>query len=733
MTQTILRSLVLRLGRTALWLSPVAVSWPAPLLGQDSTGVLQVRVLSAADSTPLGGAFVRSGRVSGTTDPAGLVRVNLGATLAGITVSRPGFATRVFEMTILPAVVQRAEIYLPILGDLTNRVVQVSRAATAATEDPTPVVLLNPGDVTDALERRPGDLLGLIDGPGIHEQPLSGAVDATQIRLRGLKGQYTGLLIDGLPLQGSRLGSFGLLQLSPIDLDGVEILLGAATPYHGPGVGAGAINLISRRPDRDRIRLAVDQSSEKGGDIAIWGAKRFSPRVGATTVVDFHQQRLADQDEDSWGEFPRAIRFALRPRIYLDSPNGDGLMVTAGGMTEDRTGGFLVSTADPNPYREERQTRRIDGGLAAHHLDASGGRWELSMATVFQSTSHRFDAARERDRRVFLFGELWYRRPLGKATVTAGLGYQRETLREQELQAFDFTHTVPSVFTRAVFPFSKKVTAALTGRCDYHSVHGTECMPGASVLLRPAANTQIRLSFGEGYVAPTPLTDDVEAIGLRVTVPVLAKAERFRTGSIDFRRAAGRVEWSGQLAYSRIALPVRLIPFSGDPTRLLLINVPGSTRMISGSLAASLDLAPVSARIYYSYLKGTEGIPGGTGRRETALTPRHSFGAEGTWSLPGPGGGAPAINLNLQYIGSQSVVDNPFLTRTPGYLLSSGVASLRSGKARLFLSGQNLFDKKLRNYQLVVLPDIAVGGRRTTSPWIPLRGRVISVGAVVDW
>jgi hypothetical protein len=55
------------------------------------------------------------------------------------------------------------------------------------------------------------------------------------------------------------------------------------------------------------------------------------------------------------------------------------------------------------------------------------------------------------------------------------------------------------------------------------------------------------------------------------------------------------------------------------------------------------------------------------------------------------------------------------------------------GRARLYVSGENLFDVRLRNYEPVLLPVLAVGGRTTTTPWVTVQGRVISLGAVVEW
>jgi hypothetical protein len=725
-------SLITRFGRSigaiglALWLGPSAAR------AQDSTGTLLVRVHRLADSTPVSGAFVRSGRVAATTDIAGAGRIELLAKLSSVTVSHPSFESQTFEMTIEPNVTQRADIYLRP-GDQAT-VIQATRVGARVSEEPLAVALFDQAAVTDALARHPGDLTGFFPEPAMRLQPLSGALDASRLRLKGLAGQYHALLIDGLPLLGGRPGSFGLGQIGLSDIAGAEVVTGAATSLHGPVAGSGVVNLISRRPDRNRLRLGLDQTSEKGGDVFLWGSRRPSPTLGVTLAADFHQQRLVDADDDAWGELPRAIRFSVRPRLYLDSPNGDGVMATVGAMSEDRTGGFLNTNTDPNPYREERQTRRFDLALAGHRLEAEGGRWELNAATVFQSTGHRFGPIRERDRRSFLFVEGSYRRPFGRTTVVAGLGYQREALRQQDFPAFDYTHSVPTGFGRVITTVGGQTVIAIAARCDQHNVHGTQCRSSGAVLIRPNAASDLRIAVGEGYVSPTPLTDEVVAVGLHATFPVTAKAERFQTASVDWRTIRGEVEFSAAVALSRVALPVRLIPLVGDTAdRLRLINVEEPTRIFWGELAARWHRAPVSGRAYYAYLNGSEGVPeeGRTGRRALELAPRHTLGVDLSWTGPGPA--TPTVTLETAVVGAQSVYDNPTRTRTPAYPRVGGLASFRSGRARLFLSGENLLGKTLRDYQPVVLTTLLEGGRRTTAPWIPLRGRVINIGAVVDW
>ena len=73
-------------------------------------------------------------------------------------------------------------------------------------------------------------------------------IGTSKFRIQGLRGRYTQILSDGLPLYGEATG-LGPLQIPPMDLGRVEVIKGAASALYGSSALGGVINLISRRPD----------------------------------------------------------------------------------------------------------------------------------------------------------------------------------------------------------------------------------------------------------------------------------------------------------------------------------------------------------------------------------------------------------------------------------------------------------------------------------------------------
>ena len=140
----------------------------------------------------------------------------------------------------------------------------------------------------------PGSVAMLLgETTGLRVQTTSPALGAANVRIQGLRGRYSQLVADGLPLYGAQGDSFSLLQVPPLDLAQVEIIKGAASALYGASALGGVINLVSRRPAEAERELLVNATSQSGHDVTSWlanpigddgivdAARRLSPPVGA--------------------------------------------------------------------------------------------------------------------------------------------------------------------------------------------------------------------------------------------------------------------------------------------------------------------------------------------------------------------------------------------------------------------------------------------------------------------
>jgi iron complex outermembrane receptor protein len=156
-------------------------------------------------------------------------------------------------------------------------IVQATRNDRRVQNEPIRVEVIGREEIEEKLLMTPGKIAMLVsETPGVRVQVTSPALGAFYVRVQGLKGRYTQILADGVPLYGGQAPAIGLLQI-PTDLGQVEVIKGAASALYGPAALGGVINLVSRRPgDAAEGELLLNATTRNGQDVTGYVASPVS-------------------------------------------------------------------------------------------------------------------------------------------------------------------------------------------------------------------------------------------------------------------------------------------------------------------------------------------------------------------------------------------------------------------------------------------------------------------------
>jgi iron complex outermembrane receptor protein len=337
-----------------------------------------------------------------------------------------------------------------------------------------------------------------------------------------------------------------------------------------------------------------------------------------------------------------------------------------------------------------------------------------------QRHRHQFGEVIENDRHELLFGEVSVKGSIGRNTWVAGAAAQRDAYRPHDVPRFAYTYVVPGVFVQDDVNIAQWLSVSASARADFHNQYGVFLSPRLSALLRWAGFTT-RLSAGQGFFAPTPLTEETESAGLsRLSLPAPLSAERGRTASIDLTRSLGPFSITTTLFASDISHPIFVD--RGDAYRI--INLAAPTRNRGAELLATWRKAPFSATASYTYVRSSELDPA-AGRTEVPLTPRHSFGLVGMWEKEG----VARFGVECYYTGQQRLEYNPYRAFSSPYVIFGAMGERKvAAHVKLFLNLENLGNVRQSHWDPMLLPGRAVDGRWTVDAWAPLEGRVINGG-----
>ena len=704
-----------------------------PLAAQPTaTGVVQISV-----QEPMGmvdGFLVRSAGRSAITDADGKAQLTLPAGRQSISLTRVGFVPRQVDVVVVPDSVVKVNVTVEMLEMATmleDVKVTSTRIERLAGETPIRVEVIDEMEVDENTLMAPSGITMLLnETPGIRVQAASPSLGTGSVRILGLPGQYTVMLADGLPLYGGSASALGPLDISPVDLQRVEIIKGAASALYGGQALGGVINLVSK-PPTGKKELLLNRRTMRVTDAATWLSHRLSPEAGVSLLASGTVQGSEDIDDDGWTDQPRARRWGLRPRIAAVDARGRSLFATAGFGYDSREGGTLAGAVAPDgmPFREGLTSRRADIGAAAGIPLSDSGNISVRFALSGNRRQREFGPGpREDDEASTGFLEVTRAVVASRGTTLLGATLQLDRFENSLNSSYDHRWLTPSVFVtadRAVGP----VTLSASVRGDAHPT-GAQLTERLAVLARPAEDWSVRVSAGTGFAPPTAMTEETEAIGLRaIRANAGLNRERSYGVMLDMNGQIAEVELLVTAYHSVITDAIQLADVGDGSGEGILRNASGDTR-VGGIEAASIWRFPSGFLLTtYGYMRGSRPDPVTGARELTPLLPRHRVGADLMFEKPGK----YRWGIEGIWYGAQTLDGNPYRTRSRPYVYTMAIAMWQFGRLEAVANFENLLDVRQSDTHALVRPSPGAGGRWTTEVWAPLEGFMANVALRYRW
>ncbi|HEY9014332.1 MAG TPA: TonB-dependent receptor, partial [Gemmatimonadales bacterium] len=441
----------------------------------------------SASGTPLAEAEVRAEATQELTDAEGIARLSLPAGRHRLTIARIGFQPKAIEVEVLPAREIRVTIALePVPYRIDSVTVLSTRIGSNVESSPLKVDVVAQEDISEKTQSSPGSAVNIFREPNalLQVQTTAPGLGGVAVRIQGLRGRYTQILGDGLPIYGTEAGELSLVQIPPLDLGRVEIIRGAASALYGGQALGGVINLFSREPVR-RHELLVSQAFQGATDLVGFAAGPL-PWQGGDSSWAFsmlggaHRQGRRDLDSDGWTNLPGYRRLAFRPRVFWSDHTGSNLLITAGGTVENREAGTVEGGVTPAgaPFAEAVETRHFDLGVNGQRVLSPG--WTLSLrgAAVHHFQEQQIGDVSEGNRLRTGFAEVAVVKtdpsPTWRsASWLIGAAIDAEGLRAYDVPRFDRNTATPGAFVQYNKPLATWLRTSTSLRLDHSDLVGT--------------------------------------------------------------------------------------------------------------------------------------------------------------------------------------------------------------------------------------------------------------------
>lgn len=412
---------------------------------------------------------------------------------------------------------------------------------------------------------------GLDYQPGVRVENDCQNCGFTQVRINGLDGHYSQILMNSRPVFSALTGVYGLEQIPANMIDRIEVMRGGGSALFGSSAIGGTINIITKDPVNNSASISHTLSS-----IGITGALDNNTTLNASVVTPdsnkagifiYGQSRYRDgydHNGDAFTEVAQLKSQTLGARTFVRPSADSRIALEYHNTHEYRRGGDNLDLPAHEAFIAEQVEHNI------HGLDLTGDLWfnerndHLSIFSAMMATKRNSYYGSEQDPDAYghtsdlvvTAGTQWTH-PMKRflfmpAELVAGIEYSHNRLHDVTVgYDHDILQKVNIYSAYLQNEWRDDRWGFLIGaRLDKHSlIRKPITSPRANIRFNPSKNFNFRLSYSTGFRSPQAYDEDfhVAIVGGERVVTVLApdlkqESSQSLSASVDMYHTFGNVQ-----------------------------------------------------------------------------------------------------------------------------------------------------------------------------------------------
>ena len=371
---------------------------------------------------------------------------------------------------------------------------------------------------------------GLSFQPGVRVENDCQNCGFNQVRINGLDGHYSQILMDSRPIFSALTGVYGLEQIPANMIERVEVIRGGGSALFGSSAIGGVVNVITKDPVRNSGELSHSITSIGSG-----GTFDNSTALNASLVTEdgkaglyvYGQSRNRsgyDHNGDGFTELPQLRSKTVGMRSFLKTSTYSKLTLEYHGITEFRRGGDRLDRPAHEANITEQVDHNINGGGISFDLFSPNNKSRLNVYSSFQHTDRKSYYGSKQDPNaygttkdltsvsgaqfVYNFDELLFM----PSELTVGGEFNYDGLEDTSI---GYDHYL-SQKTRIWSGFlqnewkNERWSLLLGARVDKHNlIDHAIISPRATLRFNPNKSINLRLNYSTGFRAPQAFDEDL--------------------------------------------------------------------------------------------------------------------------------------------------------------------------------------------------------------------------------
>ncbi|NDW11567.1 TonB-dependent receptor [Bacteroides sp. 214] len=394
-----------------------------------------------------------------------------------------------------------------------------------------------------------------------------------QVRINGLEGPYSQILINSRPVVSALSGVYALEQIPVNMIERVEIVRGGGSALFGANAVAGTINIITKDPIDNSFQVTTTMSNADGQSWEQYMGANVSlvskdNSYGISLYESYRNRNPYDRDGDGFSEVGKLNMNTFGMRAYYRPTHFSKLNIEYHTTNEFRRGG---NAFDQQPHESDitEQTKHIinSGGVSydkfwseyKHKMSLYASVQHIERSSYYGALQD-LNAYGKTDDLTWVVGGMYTGNIdqfiFARATLTTGLEYQDNSLHDVMTgyhRDMKQDVRIGGGFVQSEWKM-KYLTLLAGARLDKHNlISNLIFSPRLNLLWTPIDNLQGRLTYSTGFRAPQAFDEDlhitaVNGEGMQIVLADDLKEERSKTfsGSLDWTTPLGH-HWQANI------------------------------------------------------------------------------------------------------------------------------------------------------------------------------------------
>ncbi|MCU4175446.1 TonB-dependent receptor [Carboxylicivirga sp. N1Y90] len=419
----------------------------------------------------------------------------------------------------------------------------------------------------------------------------------TQVRMNGMDGAHSQVLINNRAIFSNLAGVYGLELIPASMIERIEVVRGGGSALYGSNAVAGTINLITKDPMSNAYDISTQYSSVGAGTDGKT-AGDYTLNMNTTIVSEDKKTGLAlfgfyrdkdpyDANDDGFSEIAKIENLTFGGRLNHRIDYRNKITLDFIRVNEERRGGNMFESPNHQADISEAVDHKITTAAVTYErFIGTGSLWSVYGSTQNVDRASYYGAEQslkdygQTDGLTYNLGTQ-YKSDFGDNSIVTGIELVNDVLEDQKLGYPDyekpiygedgtriegFEHVPNTTITdqkKSVYGvFAQydrqigKVKASLGARFDRYEItdldhkegnnSGNVLSPRVNVLWDVMPALQWRVSYSQGYRAPQVFDEDlhIETSGSRKVIHANAPDLKQETShsymtSFDFNKKAG--------------------------------------------------------------------------------------------------------------------------------------------------------------------------------------------------